>query len=232
MKKESEMLQIAIDQLIKMKNAVSGMVLLEEIQGTNIALNPFRVLISTVLSVRNKDEATHEATEMLFNHFPNPEQIVSAPIEEIEKLIIKSGMYKTKAIRIKQISQILLDRYDGKVPDTYDDLINLPGVGPKVANCVLVYAFKVPAIPVDTHVHRISNRVGWVKTKKPEETEYVLKRFFPIEYWNDLNWAMVLFGKQICKPIGPKCSECPIENSCPKLIIKAEPKKKKAKDIG
>jgi endonuclease-3 len=227
MKKVSEEVQYAIDQLIKMKDVVSGMVLLEEIQGTNISENPFRVLISTVLSVRNKDESTHEATEMLFNKYSTPDQILSAPLEDIETLIKKSGMYKTKALRIKQISQILLNEYQGKVPNSYGDLVKLPGVGPKVANCVLVYAFKVPAIPVDTHVHRISNRVGWVKTKKPEETELELQKIFPIEYWNDLNWAMVLFGKQICKPISPKCIECPINEGCPKIIIKPEPKKKK-----
>ena len=223
---ESKSIQIALQQLEKMKQAVSGMVLLEEIQTQNASENPFRILISTVLSVRNKDEATHEATETLFEAYTTPQQIADAPIEEIEKRIKKSGMYKTKALRIKEISKLILEKFGGNVPSKYDDLISLPGVGPKVANCVLVYAFKEPAIPVDTHVHRISNRIGWVKTKTPEETEKFLKLFFPIEAWNDLNWVLVLFGKQICKPIGPKCTECPVTETCPKLIQKTEKTKK------
>lgn len=223
-------LQTALDQVEKIKNAVSGMVLLEEIQNPNASDNPFRILISTVLSVRNKDEATHEATTSLFNVYSTPEQISEAPLEEIEVLIRKSGMYKTKALRIKEISKILLEKFNGQVPTTYDELITLPGVGPKVANCVIVYAFKEPAIPVDTHVHRISNRIGWVKTSKPEETEKALKEFFPVEVWGDLNWSIVLFGKQICKPIGPKCDNCPINATCPKIIqVSVKTKTKKSK---
>ncbi len=222
-------LQTALQQLEKMKQAVSGMVLLEEIQIENAHENPFRILISTVLSVRNKDEATHEATETLFQSYSTPQQLADAPIEEIEKRIIKSGMYKTKAQRIKEISKILLEKFGGTVPSTYSELISLPGVGPKVANCVLVYAFHQPAIPVDTHVHRISNRIGWATTKNPRETEQKLTEFFPIEAWNDLNWVLVLFGKQICKPIGPKCNECPVGETCPKIILKLENPKNKSK---
>jgi endonuclease-3 len=228
MNSQSKSVQTALQQLEKMKQAVSGMVLLEEIQTENAHENPFRILISTVLSVRNKDEATHEATETLFEAYSTPQQIADAPIEEIEKRIKKSGMYKTKAQRIKEISKILIEKFGGNVPATYNELISLPGVGPKVANCVLVYAFKTPAIPVDTHVHRISNRIGWVSTKNPEETEKKLSEFFPIEAWNDLNWVLVLFGKQICKPIGPKCTECPVTESCPKIISKPETRKIKS----
>ncbi|MHA1339604.1 MAG: endonuclease III domain-containing protein [Promethearchaeota archaeon] len=191
----------------------------------------FRVLISTILSVRNRDEATVVATKRLFDEagLNTPEKIIKAPIEYIEELIRKSGMYRTKALRIKQASQYLLEHYKGKVPSNIEDLLKIPGVGRKVANCVRVYAFKIPSIPVDTHVHRIMNRIGIVNTKKPEETEQELMKIFPKSYWLDINDTMVIFGKTICKPIGPKCSICPIELDCPKLIKETKDKQKRGK---
>jgi endonuclease-3 len=188
----------------------------------------FRILISTVLSVRNKDESTAIATHELFDvaQLNTPEKIAESSLEEIEKHIKRSGMYITKALRLKQICKILLDKYDGKVPTNFEELLELPGVGRKVANCVLVYAYNTPAIPVDTHVHRISNRTGIVKTRKPEETEQELEKIYPKKYWLDVNETFVIFGKTICKPISPLCKECPITKECPKIIIIKEKKKK------
>jgi len=131
--------------------------------------DPFKILISTILSARTRDANTKEATENLFKKYNTPTLIANADVEELEPLIRKSGFYKVKAARIKEASKILLEDYEGKVPKDFDDLKGLPGVGNKVANCVLVYAFNIPAIPVDTHVHRISNRLGFVKTKTPKK---------------------------------------------------------------
>ncbi|MBN2155811.1 MAG: endonuclease III [Candidatus Lokiarchaeota archaeon] len=201
----------------------------EKAKKNNEGVDPFRVLIGTVLSIRNRDESTVIATSNLFDkkRLNTPQKIEDTPISEIEDLIRKSGMYKTKAQRIKEISRILIDNFDGQVPDTMEQLLLLPGVGPKVANCVLVYAFKKPAIPVDTHVHRISNRTGLVTTKNPEDTEEILKKIYPKDYWLEVNDIFVKFGKSVCKPIGPKCNECPITQECPKIIIKKSSKKSK-----
>lgn len=183
--------------------------------------DPFRVLISTVLSVRNRDESTAIATKELFDiaKLNTPEKIMKADIENIEQRIRRSGMYKTKAQRVKKISEILVEKYDSQVPKDLNELLELPGVGRKVANCVLVYAYNQPAIPVDVHVHRISNRMGLIKTAKPEETEIQLMEIYPKKYWTLVNDAFVIFGKTVCKPISPKCNECPITDDCPKLII-------------
>ena len=191
--------------------------------------DPFKILISTILSARTRDANTEAATESLFNEYNTPNLIANAEIENLEGLIRKAGFYKVKAARIKEVSQILLDKYDGKVPKDFDKLVELPGVGAKTANCVLVYAFKVPAIPVDTHVHRISNRMGWVKTKTPEETEKALKDFIPKQYWININRIFVKFGQQICIPTNPKHDLCPIENICPKDFSRESKKKKEKK---
>ncbi|MFW9882584.1 MAG: endonuclease III domain-containing protein [Candidatus Thorarchaeota archaeon] len=196
--------------------------------------DPFKILISTILSTRTKDANTKMATERLFAKFNTPKTIAEANIEDLENLVKCSGFYKVKAARIKEVSKILIEKYNGKVPENYDDLINLPGVGSKTANCVLVYAFKVPAIPVDTHVHRISNRLGWVKTKNPLNTEQRLKSIIPKELWLQLNRLFVRFGQQICMPIRPKCEVCLINGVCPKdfsmeLAFKEKRKKEKNK---
>ncbi|MHA1436201.1 MAG: endonuclease III domain-containing protein [Promethearchaeota archaeon] len=176
--------------------------------------NPFKILISTILSARTRDANTKIATEKLFAKYNTPDLIAKADIEELEKLIKKSGFYKVKANRIKEVSKILLEKFKGNVPNNYEDLISLPGVGAKTANCVLVYAFKIPAIPVDTHVHRISNRIGFVKTKRPEETERELKKIIPMALWIRVNHLFVKFGQQICLPNNPKHDICPIKDSC------------------
>ncbi len=191
--------------------------------------DPFKILISTILSARTRDANTKEATETLFKKYNTPELIANAKVEDLEPLIRKSGFYKVKASRIKEVSKILLDDYEGKVPKDFDELIELPGVGAKTANCVLVYAFKIPAIPVDTHVHRISNRIGWVDTKKPEETEKSLKKLIPKNQWIRVNRLFVKFGQQICKPNNPQHGSCPIEENCPKDFSMEEARKKKKK---
>ena len=178
--------------------------------------DPFKILISTILSARTRDANTRIATEKLFAKFSTPKTIAEANLDEIELLIRSSGFYKVKATRIKDVSRILVERYNSNVPDNYEELISLPGVGSKTANCVLVYAYKVPAIPVDVHVHRISNRLGWVKTKTPPKTEVALKNTIPKELWLKLNRLIVRFGQQICISIKPKCESCSINNICPK----------------
>ncbi|OWT32719.1 endonuclease III [Methanobrevibacter sp. 87.7] len=175
---------------------------------------PYRVLIRTILSQRTRDENTDQATDNLFNKYKDIYGIVDAPLEDIEKLIKPAGFYRVKAARIKEVSRILIDQYGAKVPNDMKELLKLPGVGRKTANCVMVFAFNEPAIPVDTHVHRISNRWGLVNTKKPEETEEELKKVVPRDLWIELNDLMVQFGQTICKPISPKCEICPISQYC------------------
>ena len=193
--------------------------------------DPFKILISTILSARTRDENTRHATTTLFSKYKTPKEISDAEIEDLENLIYKAGFYRVKAQRIKEVATILVKKYNGIVPDDYQKLISLPGVGSKTANCTLVYAFKKPAIPVDVHVHRISNRLGWVKTLKPESTEEDLKKIIPKSQWIRVNRLFVRFGQTICTPNNPKCSECPISSICPKdfsmELIQKEKRKKK-----
>jgi len=176
--------------------------------------DPFRVLIATVLSQRTKDEVTGPASTRLFRKYPGPKQLAKANTRTVSKLIRPVGFYKTKAKAIKRIARIILEEYRGKVPSDMDQLLELPSVGRKTANCVLVYGFKQPAIPVDTHVHRIFNRLGVVTTKTPEETEEELTRIVAKRDWLPLNEVFVTFGKLVCKPIGPKCPVCPLTDRC------------------
>jgi len=176
--------------------------------------DPFQVLISTVLSQRTRDESTERASVQLFRKYKNSKQLSKAPLKKIESLIKPSGFYRVKARRIKEISRILVKKYNGKVPRDFDNLISLPGVGRKTANCVLVYAYQIPAIPVDTHVHRISNRIGLVKTKTPEKTETKLIRIVPRKNWMDFNDIFVKFGQKVCRPVRPLCWKCPIAKVC------------------
>jgi endonuclease III len=176
--------------------------------------DPFKVLIKTILSQRTRDENTAQASELLFSKYKTPEQIIKAESEEIEKLIRKAGFFRVKAQRIKEVSRMILDDFDGVVPDNLNDLLKLPGVGRKTANCVLVYGFKKKAIPVDVHVHRISNRIGIVNTRYPEETEIELQKIVPKKYWMDINDLFVQLGQDLCRPINPKHMECPINGIC------------------
>ena len=176
--------------------------------------NPFNVLISTILSQRTRDENTLKASNKLFSKFPIAKKIANANLSEIKNLIKESGFYNVKAMRIKKVSRILLEKYNGKVPHELDKLLELPGVGRKTANCVLVYGFNIPAIPSDTHVHRISNRLGIVKTKIPEQTEHELMKKVPKKYWININELFVKHGQTICSPIKPKCNRCSISKLC------------------
>lgn len=187
---------------------VSGTALQREMR------HPYRVLISTILSHRTKDENTHKASSNLFKKYPTVQDVAKAPLREIEKLIRPSGFYKVKAKRVKEVSKILLKDYGGEVPRGFDELMSLPSVGRKTANCVLVYAFGEPAVPVDVHVHKVSNRIGLVETRTPEQTEKELVRTVPKEYWLDLNELFVRFGQDVCRSVSPKCGECDFTSFC------------------
>ncbi|AAM30976.1 endonuclease III domain-containing protein [Methanosarcina mazei] len=181
---------------------------------------PFFALISTVMSHRTRDDVTYPAAKKLFERFSTPEEMVEANVEDIEELIRDVGFYRVKAGRIKEISRILLEDYNGKVPDDMETLLKLPGVGRKTANCVLAHAFlKEDALAVDTHVHRISNRLGRVVTKNPEETEMELKKLLPQKYWRHVNILLVKFGQNVCRPISPRCGICILNDICPKILL-------------
>jgi len=175
--------------------------------------DPFKVLISTVLSQRTKDANTIEASKQLFEKASTPKEILKLKQNELENLIKPSGFYKQKANKIKQICEILLKKYNGKVPNTIEEMIKLPGVGRKTANCTLIYGFNKPGICVDVHVNRIANRLGLVKTKTPEQTEITLRKTLPKKYWKTINNLLVKHGQQICKA-KPKCKICSIKKYC------------------
>lgn len=177
--------------------------------------DPFKILIGTILSQRTRDEKTTVATERLFARFKGPAQLARADVAEVRELIRAAGFYNMKAKSIIRVSKQLMDEFGGEVPADLDSLMSLPSVGRKTANCVLVYGFDKPAIPVDTHVHRISNRLGLVETKTPDETEAELVKRVPRRYWLELNDLFVRFGQTTCKPIGPRCGQCTVRARCP-----------------
>ncbi|MFA5895286.1 MAG: endonuclease III [Thermoplasmata archaeon] len=176
--------------------------------------DPFKVLISTILSQRTRDEMTEKASDQLYAKYDTPRAIAAAPTEDLERLIRPVGFYRQKAVQIKKVSRVLLEEHGGRVPRSYEELLELPQVGPKTANCVLVYGFGDPRIPVDTHVHRVSNRLGLVRTKAPEDTEQVLMRIVPKDWWLYVNELFIRFGKDICRPIGPRCEVCSFRPFC------------------
>lgn len=181
---------------------------------------PFTTLISCLLSLRTKDEVTEQASIRLLKEYNTPEKLVQISEQKIQSLIYPVGFYKTKAKRIKEISQTLLDEYDGKVPTDFDSLLTLKGVGRKTANIVMVYGYKKHGyMPIDTHCHRIPNRLGWIATGTPEETEHELKKVLPTDYWNDFNHLFVTFGQTICVPISPFCSRCPVQSHCKQVGV-------------
>lgn len=178
--------------------------------------DPFRVLISCLLSLRTKDETTGPASQRLFALGDNPQALLGLSQAKIEKAIYPVGFYRTKAKTIHEICHALLDRYDGKVPDDLDELLTLKGVGRKTANLVLTQGFGKAAMCVDTHVHRISNRWGYVRTKDPLATEMALRRKLPLQHWMYYNDLLVAFGQTLCQPVSPKCSICPVQEYCPR----------------
>ena len=186
-----------------------------------IVSTPFSTLISCILSLRTKDEVTDKASIRLLKKYDTPEKIFDLSEDQISKMIFPVGFYKVKAKRIREISKTLVDKYNSKVPKDFNELLKLKGVGRKTANIVMVYGHKKQDyIPVDTHCNRIPNRLGWVKTKKPEETEKELKKILPKKYWEDFNNLFVKFGQTICVPVSPFCSKCPINIYCKKVSVK------------
>lgn len=176
--------------------------------------DPFHVLIATVLSQRTKDANTHFAATRLFARYDSPRAIACAPLDDLRELIRPAGFPNAKARAIREISRIILEEHGGKVPNSMDELLALPMVGRKTANCVRAYAFMEDAICVDTHVHRISNRIGLVETRHPDETEAGLRKAVPRHLWREINSLMVTFGQQVCRPRNPRCPECPISEHC------------------
>ena len=181
--------------------------------------NPFKVLVSTILSARTKDDATAAATRRLFEAATTPEEIGALPAAELERLIFPVGFYRTKAKNLRLAMGVLLDRFGGEVPQTVEELIELPGVGRKTANLVVTEGFRRPGICVDTHVHRITNLWGYVDTRNPLETEMALRAKLPRSQWIGLNKTLVSFGQKLCVPVSPWCSRCPVEEWCPKLGV-------------
>ena len=182
--------------------------------------DPFKVLISCIISLRTKDEVTEVSSKNLFKYASTPEEIIKLSPEKISNLIYPAGFYKRKGVQIFNISKILIETYSGNVPDSFEKLINLPGVGRKTANLVLSNGFGKDVICVDTHVHRIPNRIGIISTKSPEETELALMKILSKKYWKEINHLLVLHGKKICTPISPKCSNCVINNYCEKINVR------------
>jgi endonuclease III len=181
--------------------------------------DPFEVLVTTILSLRTKDEVTREAARRLLEKVHTPQDIIDIPEQELARLIFPVGFYKTKAKNLKNISKDLIEEFEGKVPDDLDELLKLKGVGRKTANLVITLAFGKPGICVDTHVHRVSNRLGYVATKTPETTEMALREKLPPQYWIEYNDLLVTWGQNICRPISPFCSKCAIRPYCKQVGV-------------
>jgi endonuclease-3 len=184
------------------------------------AEEPFQILIATLLSARTQDATTHAASTRLFRRARTPRTMVGMSVGEIEKLIYPVSFYRSKARHVKACCRMLLDRFGGRVPSTLEDLVMLPGVGRKTANLVMILAFKSRQnICVDTHVHRISNRLGWVKTQLPDETEQELYKATNARWWPYINLYLVTWGQNICRPIAPRCGDCAIAEVCPRIGV-------------
>ncbi len=180
---------------------------------------PFQILISTIISLRTKDSVTYASSKRLFGKAPDPVSIFKLETGTIARLIYPAGFYRRKSENIKKIAKILLDKYNGEVPKNIEDLLELPGVGRKTANLTLGLSFGIPALCVDTHVHRIPNRMGWVDTNTPDKTEFALVKILPEKYWIEINELLVAFGQTICTPVSPKCSKCPFKDNCPQIEV-------------
>lgn len=181
--------------------------------------DPFKVLISCILSLRTQDKVTGEASRRLFELAQTPEALSKLSVEKIEKVIYPVGFYRVKARSIKEISGEIIAKHHSKVPDTIEELLTLKGVGRKTANLVVTLGYNKDGICVDTHVHRIPNRWGLIKTKNPHQTEFVLREILPVRYWKELNSILVAFGQGICKPISPLCSQCKIHSYCTRVGV-------------
>ena len=180
---------------------------------------PYTILITTILSLRTQDATTAQASRRLFELAETPQTMLALPAETIARAIYPVGFYRTKAETILTVSRLLLERYDGGVPDTVEELLTLPGVGRKTANLVVTMGYHRPGICVDTHVHRITNRWGYVQTKTPDQTEFALRAKLPAEYWIPINGYLVSLGQNICHPTSPRCSQCPIAAWCARVNV-------------
>jgi len=184
------------------------------------AQEPFQILIATLLSARTQDATTHAASTRLFKRARTPRTMAKLAVKEIERLIYPVGFYRGKASHVKACCRMLMARFDGKVPSTMEELVMLPGVGRKTANLVMIVGFKSRGnICVDTHVHRISNRLGWVQTKLPEETEQALYRVIERRWWPSINLYLVTWGQNVCRPVYPLCGSCALVDLCPKIGV-------------
>ncbi|MBD3187253.1 endonuclease III [Candidatus Bathyarchaeota archaeon] len=194
---------------------------------SEIDRDPFKTLIRTILSARTRDDQTIKVSSILFEQYDTPKKLANADPDRVREIIRPIGFYNSKTKYIMDTSRMLIEQHGGSVPNKFKDLVALPGVGSKVANCVLVYAFGIPAIPVDTHVHRIVNRWGLVDTPDPKSTHKQLVDILPRKWWLLINDLLIRFGKEICKPIGPQCDNgCPLAPCCPKLVKKTRGKKR------
>ncbi|MBD3178331.1 MAG: endonuclease III [Candidatus Latescibacteria bacterium] len=181
--------------------------------------SPFKVLVSTVISARTKDEVTGEASRRLFNMAGSPDEMAALPAERISEAIYPAGFYNNKGKAIRELSEKLVRDFGSEVPDSIDELLTLPGVGRKTANLVMTQGFGKDAICVDTHVHRIINRLGVVESKNPAESEYALREILPREHWIEINDLLVSFGKKVCRPVSPLCSRCLIKGDCQRVGV-------------
>lgn len=204
-------------KILKSELAVGAMPIVSHLAESQ--RDPFVILISTLLSLRTKDEVTAAATDRLFELASTPEEMLSVPVEKIAKTIYPVGFYRVKANNIHHVCRDLINRFDSKVPDDIDTLLTIKGVGRKTANLVVSLAHGKEAICVDTHVHRISNRLGYVKTKTPDETEFALREKLPRRHWIIYNTIMVAFGRKTCKPVSPLCSQCPLKQYCQRVAV-------------
>jgi endonuclease-3 len=210
----------SVDRIMRtMGRAIEGMELpaVEKISESQ-AENPFQILVATLLSARTQDATTHAAATRLFKRARTPRTLARLPVREIERLIYPVGFYRNKARHVKALCEKLVADFGGQVPSTMEDLVTLPGVGRKTANLVLIVGFKsLRNICVDIHVHRISNRVGWVRTTHPEETEQALYRAVPARWWPVINLYLVTWGQNVCRPVRPRCGDCAISGDCQKV---------------
>ena len=215
-----ENIWIKIDDIVTILKRENKKYIVPIVTIVSMTKSPFMVLISCLLSLRTKDKVTAEASNRLFKLANNPEKILGLSIKNIEKAIYPVGFYKTKAKRIKEICKALLDDYGGVVPDEIDELLKLNGVGRKAANLTVTLGYGKLGICVDTHVHRISNRLGLVKTKTPEQTEFALRKKLPKKHWLIYNDLLVTYGQNLCVPVSPWCSKCKIFKYCKRVGVK------------
>ncbi len=205
------------------ENIVNGLICANQKKSDFVNLmdtfnDPYLVLISCILSLRTNDKTTYPATLRMLKLAKTPEQMVKVSLDDLEKAIYPVGFYKNKAKQIIELSKLLVEKYNSKVPESIEELCKFNGVGRKTANLVIARGFNKPAICVDVHVHRIFNRLGYIKTKNPEETEFALRQKLPVKFWIPINTLLVTHGQNICKPIKPLCEICPIKDYCAKVF--------------